>query len=253
METPLYAQAIYTLILAVSAALVLYAALVSLRHLYPSLRLFYGKGAERFADEVPYGALIAVVILGFAFTAYVTPATILAGIALLILAGCASMGLLPVMTLRLAAFVLSALALLADIDMLKENGFTPMEMGLAVGFLAAPVLAAFAPAKGMVNNSALGILAMIGLAAVVIGPLVTQSFAHGTAAAAVVFAGISVGLTYLHRHGGAVGAGTLMALVLLMAHSALVLGHSGMMIAGLVMMGAVVVVGAIAASGQAAR
>lgn len=253
MDTPLIWQGLYTAMLAGSAAVIAYAALVAMKQLYPSLKLFYGQGAEKLPDEVPYGSVMAVVVLGFAFAAYVTPATVMAGLAVMVLCGYAAVKPLPPMALQLIVCVAAALALFADIDVLKQGGFSPQEMGLAAGCVAAPVIASFAPARGAAAQGALAMMALIAATAVVAGPVVTQSFTHGTAVAAVLAAATMVTLFYMQRHAGAVGTGAMVALSMVLAHSALVLGHSGLMLAGLAMMGAVVVATCIAASGQVAR
>lgn len=251
MHTPLFMQGLYVLMLAGSAALVLYAALVALRHLYPSLKLFYPESPV--AEHVPYGAMLAVVVLCFGFAAYVTPATIMAGLALLMLAGWHSVKPLPPMALPLAAFIGAGLALLAEAEMLQEGGLTPMRMALAAGFVAAPVLASMAPSKGAVNVAALGALALVAVGGLAIGGVMTQSFAHGGAAAAVVAAGITVMLAYVRKNGGSIGPGGVIGPVMIAAHSALLLGVHGQVYAGLAMMAGVLFAAGIAASGRAVR
>ena len=253
MDTPILTQGMYVLMLAASAAVVTYAALVTLRHLFPSLAIFYGTGAHAFGDAPPYGAVMAVVALGFSFAAYVTPATIMAGFAMLVLVGVASAKPLPPMTIQLSAFIAAGLAFMADASLLKADGFTPFEMGLGAGFVAAPVLASFAPMRSAANTAALSVLVLVLLGAVVAAPVLTQSFAHGTASASVLLAAAAVMLLYMRRYQGVVGPGTLVAVVLLAAHSALILAHGGMMLLGLAMMGAVVFASFIAAGGRAVQ
>ncbi len=250
MDTPLVWQGLYTLMLAASAALVVWAAFVALRQLYPSLKLFYGQGAEKLSDAVPYGMALAVVVLGFSFAAYVTPATVMAGFAVLVLAGVASFKPLPPMTFQLGCFMASACALFADVALLKEGAFTPQEMGLAAGFIAAPVIASCASQQGEATKAALLLIALIALAAVIAGPMLTENFTHGTAAAAVVCAASGIALVYVQRHHGAVGRACLVALLLVLAHSALMLAHAGQMVAGLALMGALVAAASIAAASQ---
>lgn len=246
MATPLIWQGIYTLLLAASAALVLYAALVVARHLYPSLRLFYGDAID---TKPPYGAVLGVVTLGFCFTAYVTPAVVMMGYAVLVAALVLATRPMPMVFPAVCA-VAACAALLADVGLLKEGGFSPLEMGLAAGCVAAPSLAGCAPAHGESNRVALLLCALLAAAAAVAVPVLTQSFAHGSAAVAIVALCAGVTLLYMQWYEGHAGRAALVGLLMVLAHSALVLAHAGFSMPACVLMGGVVLVGAVAASMQ---
>lgn len=253
MHTPLAAQGIYTLLLAVSAALVLYAALVSLRHLYPSLKMFYGSGADKLPDSVPYGMVLALVALGFSFAAYVTPATIISALVLLLFSGFVQVRMMPQYAFSLATLGLAAFALFADIDVLKRNGFSSAEIALASGFLAAPVFASFAPRSGGENKSALMLYMLVAFGATIAGPVLTGSFAHGTAAASIIFLTTTVALAYMQGRDSTIGTGVVITFTMLLAHSALVLGHAGAMIPAQIMMAGVIAASVIAAASKVMR
>lgn len=253
MHTPLVAQGIYTLILALSAALVLYAALVTLRHLYPSLKMFYGTGADKLPDSVPYGMMLALVTLGFSFAAYVTPATIVAALILLLCSGFVQVRVMPQYAFTLATLGFAGFSLFADFDVLRRGGLSAGEAGLALGFIAAPVFASFAPRSGGENKNALALYMLVAFGATIAGPTLTGSFAHGTAAASIVFLTTTVALAYMQGRDSAIGTGVVITFSMLLAHSALVLGNAGAMIPAQIMMAGVIAASAIAAASKLLR
>jgi hypothetical protein len=227
MYTPIAIQAIYTIVLALSAGIVTFAACIAARQLAPIFPWLSDTPEQ--THSVPYATIMATVMLGFCFTAYVTPATIVAATALLIVHGIGNRRSWTQDRWSLSVLVAISAAILTEYDMSAETLPSPQEWGIIIGCMIATVL--FSLSGTVENSSPLKILIGLASAAVVAVPIITGSFTHGTAGAAIVTAS-GAALLMASRKGGVltVPASVIVAMAMILVHGAVRLAQDHMLI-----------------------
>jgi hypothetical protein len=253
MQTDFFIQAIYTLVLAASAGIVTFAVCIAVRHLAPIFPWLYGT-LER-THVVPYASAMAVVMLGFSFASYVTPATIFAATGLLILSGIKTRRDWPIVVWLIAVLLAMAGAMLADIDMTAQTLPSLKQWGVIAGCVIAVLL--FSVSGDAEESMALSlILALVGiaLAAVILVPVMTHSFAHGTAASAVVAASGGA-LLIINRKGMvlSVPASVTVVMTMILGHGAVRLAQDDFVLPAACIVVALLLTGAIAAASGVVR
>lgn len=231
---------VYTVLIALSAGVVTFAACSLVAFIYPSMKLFFPNQS----GALPYGATMAIVVLLFLLACYVTPLVVLAGFVMLGVLANHAVRPLPEGALAVAAVLAAAMALFGDVERVREVGVDGWTGALVALYVLVPLVASLA-CKSTDDTAPFSFTALVLLAAAAAGPLLTGEMTHGTPAALVMLCAV---LAMRVRHAkapGSLGIAGLVPLVIALSHITVVLAHAGAKEAALVI-AAVMLVGYLA-------